>query len=173
MYGNTRAIAEAVGVGLSSAMAVDVLPISAATPVSLRRSDLLVLGGPTHAWGLSRANTRKAAAKGAAKPGSGLTMERGWDGDGLREWLTGMCSVPPTVAAFDTRIKGPFGLSGSAARAIARRLRQRGFVLSTGPAGFFVTKQNRLVDGETARAEQWGRDLAAKAFARAGQPQAR
>lgn len=46
-----------------------------------------MVGGPTHAHGMSRASTRKAAAEAAAKPVSGVTLEPGADGDGLREWF--------------------------------------------------------------------------------------
>ena len=42
---------------------------------------------------------------------------------------------------------------------MARRLRRHGVRLATRPASFFVTKQNRTIDGELARAERWGSEL--------------
>jgi hypothetical protein len=167
MYGNTCAIAAAIGAGLSSAMDVDVLPVAEDGATDLRQMDLLVLGGPTHAWGMSRPGTRKAAAQAAGKPDSGLSMQPGWDGAGLREWLAAIPAHPSCVATFDTRMKAPLGLSGSAARAIARKVRRHGFRLVGRPVGFIVSKQNRLVDGELVRAEAWGRSLATE-LARVG-----
>jgi Flavodoxin len=162
MYGNTRAIAEAIGTGLSSAMDVDVLSVAEERAAGPCQVDLLVLGGPTHTWGMSRPGTRKAAAQAADKPQSGLSMQPGWDGAGLREWLVAIRADASGVATFDTRMKAPLGLSGSAARAIARKVRRQGYRLTGSPIGFIVSRQNRLVDGELARAEAWGRALAAK-----------
>lgn len=55
MYGNTRAIAEAVaeGIGAGRDVQVTVLPVSAADRELIRDADLLVVGGPTHAHGMS------------------------------------------------------------------------------------------------------------------------
>ena len=66
MFGNTQAIAQAVTDGLAESMSVDLEEIgSAATDVAADVS-LLVVGGPTHAFGMSRERTRESAAVQAA-----------------------------------------------------------------------------------------------------------
>lgn len=157
MYGNTRAIAEAIAEGLG----VRAVPVAQATADLLAEADLVVVGGPIHAWSLSRPSSRKGAAEAAAKPGSGLTMEPGAEGPGLREWFAAMGRCSGRAAAFDTRMQAPAGMSGSAARKIAKKLRAHGFEIAAKPEGFYVTKANRVVDGELARARTWGRSLAA------------
>lgn len=159
MYGNTRAIAEAIAAGLGpDAM---VVPVSEATPDRLADVDLLIVGGPTHARSLSRTSTRKAAVEAAGKPGSGLSAEPGADGPGLREWFTSVGQLSCRTAAFDTRIGVPAIIGGRASRRIAQLLRRQGARLVAKPESFLVTKQNRLVDAELARARAWAERLAA------------
>lgn len=153
MFGNTRTIAEAVAEGLSSHIATDVLEVGAA-PVSLGDDvELLVVGGPTHAFGLSRPATRADAAKG----GGHVVSER----IGLREWLATLEPSPGTtsVAAFDTRIAKP-RVPGSAARAAEKRLRRRGFRVAAASESFYVVgTAGPLVEGESQRAVRWGKAL--------------
>ena len=54
-YGNTQRVAEAIGDGLKSAFAVEVLPIDGVSPVQVTGADLLVIGGPTEAHGTTPA----------------------------------------------------------------------------------------------------------------------
>src|SRR5690242_12369329 len=61
MYGNTHRIADAIGAGLEAAFDVRVVPVSHAEPELIADVDLVVVGGPTHVHGMSRASTRKAA----------------------------------------------------------------------------------------------------------------
>ena len=75
MYGNTHQIADAIGAGLEAAFDVRVVPVSHAGPEVIADADLVVVGGPTHAHGMSRASTRKAAVQAADKPVGGLTVE--------------------------------------------------------------------------------------------------
>ena len=53
MFGNTRAIAEAVAAGLTEAAEVVLVPVREVTPAHVHSADLIVVGGPTHAHGLS------------------------------------------------------------------------------------------------------------------------
>lgn len=163
MYGNTRAVAEAIADGLRGELTTELHPVHELAAPAMVGADLLVVGGPTHAWGLSRASTRRSAAEAARKPGGGLTLEPGAEGTGLREWLDAWPADSPTprqCACFDTRMKAPLGLSGSAGRAAARRLRRHGLKIDRPIQPFYVTRDNRLVDGELTRAEAWGRELA-------------
>ena len=87
MYGNTHLIADAIGAGLSTAFDVRVVPVSTAWPEVVADADLVVVGGPTHVHGMSRASTRKAAVEAADKPVGGLKVEPDVMGPGLREWF--------------------------------------------------------------------------------------
>ena len=161
MYGNTRLVAEAIGAGLTTAFDVSVFPVAQASPAVLADADLVVVGGPTHAHGMSRAATRKAAVEAAAKPVSPLTVEPGAVGPGLRDWFASLGRYPVKAAAFDTRIHGPAALTGRASKGVARLLRAHGFEVVAEPESFLVTKQDRLEPQEAARAREWAATLAA------------
>lgn len=162
MYGNTHQVADAIGAGLAPAFEVLVVPVSQASPAVLDGADLVVVGGPTHMHGMSRASTRKAAVEAAAKPGSGLTVEPGADGPGLREWFGTLGHYPASVkaAAFDTRVHGPATLTGQASKTVARELRAHGLDLIARPESFLVTGQTRLEPHEADLARAWGHKLA-------------
>jgi Flavodoxin len=161
MYGNTRLVAEAIGAGLKTAFDVSVVPVSQASPAVLADADLVVAGGPTHAHGMSRPATRKAAVEAAAKPASPLAVEPGAVGPGLRDWFGSLGRYPVKAAAFDTRIHGPAALTGRASKGVARLLRAHGFEVVAEPESFLVTKQDRLEPQEAARAREWAATLAA------------
>ena len=63
MFGNTREIADAVAEGLSSSLSTVILEVGAAPAVLPDDVDLIVVGGPTHAFGLSRPGTRENAIR--------------------------------------------------------------------------------------------------------------
>jgi hypothetical protein len=161
MYGNTHLIADAIGAGLRTAFDVRVVPVSQARPEVIAGADLVVVGGPTHIHGMSRASTRKAAVKAADKPVGGLEVEPDALGPGLREWFGWLGRYPVRAAAFDTRLHGHATLTGRAGKGIAHRLHQHGFVLVAEPTSFLVTKQDRLEPQEQDRARDWGTQLAA------------
>ena len=160
MYGNTRRVAEAIADGLRSTGSVTVVPVSRLDPESVEAADLIVVGGPTHIHGMSRASTRKAAVEAAAKPGSALNVEPDAQGPGLREWLASLGRANVQAAVFDTRIKMPTVLSGRASRRIAKELRRHGVTPLTKPESFLVSKDNQLLPGEEDRARAWGQQLA-------------
>jgi hypothetical protein len=156
MFGNTQEIAHAVGQGLSTRMEVALVPVSEAPTQIDPPLALLVVGGPTHAFGLTREGTREDAVRQGAHPPGGA-------GPGLREWLTELTtSVSGTAtAAFDTRVRKR-GVPGSAARGAERRLTRLGF--AAGPTmSFWVSGvSGPLLPGEVDRAREWGADLAAE-----------
>ena len=163
MYGNTHQIADAIGAGLETAFDVRVVPVSQASAAVLDGADLVVVGGPTHVHGMSRASTRKAAVQAADKPVSPLTVEPDALGPGLREWFGSLGRYPVKAAAFDTRVHGPAALTGRACKGVAHLLRAHGFDVMAEPESFLVTKQDRLEPHETDRAREWGAKLAAAA----------
>jgi hypothetical protein len=160
MYGNTHLVADAIGTGLSTVFDVRVVPVSQVSHATLADADLVVVGGPTHAHGMTRAVTRKAAVEAADNPAGGLTVEPDALGSGLREWFGSLGHYPVKAAAFDTRVHGPATLTGRASKGVARLLRAHGFDVTEEPESFLVTKQDRLEPHETARAREWGTKLA-------------
>ena len=58
MYGNTRSVAEAIVEGLCETAEPRLVPVSEAKAAVHEGADLLVVGGPTHAHGMSRPSTR-------------------------------------------------------------------------------------------------------------------
>jgi len=163
MFGNTRTVAEAIAEGLAERIEVEVVEVGEAPTEPGGDIELLVVGGPTHAHGVTNAQSRASAAKTGAKHDLPAMISTGI---GIREWLDGHERLPASLAAasFDTRIKGPRWLWGSAARAAAKRLRALGarvvvpgesFLIS-GPTGPIV---DVLLDGEVDRARAWGRAL--------------
>jgi hypothetical protein len=159
MYGNTHVIADAIGEGLRE---------SAAVVVGVHDADLVVVGGPTHAHGMTRATTRKTAVDAAMKPNVGLKVDPGARGPGVREWLDSLGHLDVHAAAVDTRIDAPPPLTGRAAKGIATKLRRHGCSLIAEPESFLVTKDNTLKPGEEAHARHWGTLLADELVPTAG-----
>ena len=113
MYGNTAAVASAIadGVARSGGGSRQTRHRGPAGPGG--GGDLLVVGGPTHAHGMSRPSTRKTAAadKENVFPQPTVTP-------GLRDWIAELPGGNGRLAAaFDTRIDKPVLLTGSARRA--------------------------------------------------------
>jgi len=147
-FGNTRRIAETISDALEKkGTEVNVIPAEEATPLAAGM-DLLVVGGPTHAHGASA---------------------------GMKAWLD---AVGPgalsgvSVTAFDTRFQMARWLSGSAALAIAKRLRRAGGTLIAEPESFFVTRdaEPALLPGEIERAAAWAQTVCSAVPADARQP---
>lgn len=155
MFGNTAAVAEAIADGLREYAEVEVVNVAAAAESPEPSIDLLVVGGPTHAFGLSRVRTRGDAAARTDEP---IAVDIG-----IREWLD--AAVPAVrgsrAAAFATKAATPKWLPGSAARAAGRRLRRLGYDLADDPVDFFVDgMEGPLVAGELDRARAWAKRLA-------------
>jgi len=161
MYGNTRAIARNIADGLSATHEATLVPVGEATPDLLAEADLLVAGGPTHMHGMSRASSRRMAAQAAAKENSGVTLDPGAHGPGIRDWLNDMAGGQILAAAFDTRLSGVPAFTGRASHPIGRLLKRHGCRIVAAPASFLVSQQNTLLDGEAERARRWGMTLGA------------
>ncbi|MFN0092739.1 MAG: flavodoxin family protein, partial [Acidimicrobiales bacterium] len=160
IYGNTHLIAEAIGRGLAARHEVSVVPVDEAGEETVAAADLLVVGGPTHAHGLSSHASREAAVEAAHAPETELVLDDDAEGPGLRDWFNTLGRHSGRAAAFDTRLGAPAVLTGRASKGIARRLRHHGFELVAEPESFLVTKENHLEDDQAARAEAWGTTLA-------------
>jgi hypothetical protein len=156
LYGNTAAVGEVVAGSLRSrGYDVTVGSVSNVSAAETDAVDLLVVGGPTHAHGMSRASTRMAGATDQKNTYAVPTTE-----PGLREWLAALpLGRGRGAAAFDTRLDKPVLLTGSAAKGIARRLEHLGFRVIVEPESFLVTGENRLKDGEIERSTAWAKVL--------------
>jgi hypothetical protein len=123
-------------------------------PPDLIGVDLLVVGGPTHAFGMSRPSTRDDARQRLGDGGRAPVS-------GIREWLEGLdrdARTPP-FAFFDTRVNRP-RLPGSAARKAAGLARRQHRAVAVPPMSFWVTgTTGPLLDTELDRARSWGQSL--------------
>jgi hypothetical protein len=124
--------------------------------------DLLVVGGPTHAHGMTTPETRESAAKRAER---GVVSM----GSGIREWLSQLPEATPEKAAvsFDTSLKGPSLLWGSAAKAAEGELRSHRFRILRRATSFHVNGPfgpvyDAVAEGELERAREWGEELAGR-----------
>lgn len=168
VFGNTHAIAEAIGRGLGSQadVEVEVVPVDDAVADRVAGVDLLVVGGPTHVHGMARESTKEGGvtqeherAEKEHRPEHAIDEQA--HGQVLRDWLDQL--VRPhddaQAAAFDTRVDGPRLVTGSAGHAISKRLRHDGWPLLADHGSFLVDRHNDLLPGELERAEAWGASL--------------
>lgn len=156
MFGNTQVIARSIADGLAPRMRVELVEVGAAPTALDGDVELLVVGGPTHAFGMTRPETRQSASQQSER---GLVSR----GVGLREWLSMLPedSQHVAVATFDTRIARP-RLPGSAAAKAGKLLRRLGYRFVVPPTSFYVEgTTGPLVGGESERARRWGEELAA------------
>jgi flavodoxin len=142
LYGNTKAIAEAIAGAIPGQ--VQVLQASQLEAGPLRTSvletvDLLIIGSPTH----------------GAMP-SPATLS-------LMERIPAPLQAGARAATFDTRLTWPFleRWGGFAAAKIADKLREKGWTLVGEPGGFFVKglKKGPLKRGEIERAASWAKEI--------------
>jgi hypothetical protein len=165
MFGNTAQVARAVASGLSEHG--DVRLVEVATEAGIVEPfDLVVIGGPTHAFSMTRPSTREDAIKQGASQGSTAV--------GIREWLERLDSPgrprPEAIATFDTRVNKVRHLPGSAAKGAARLAHKLGLEVAAKPESFYVGDvSGPLLEGELDRAQGWGAQLGSQAADRAGE----
>ena len=138
-HGNTQKVAEAIAFELGKHGAAQVVSAEDAPKVLPEKLDLIVVGGPTEAHRVSEpvAQFFDRVAKGQL--------------------------VGKAAAAFDTRMRWPEWLSGSAAAGIAQRLHQSRANLIAPEMSFFVRGNLPVLEpGELERAAAWAASLAAK-----------
>lgn len=153
MFGNSEQIARGVAAGLATHARVEVVDVDEAATAPIEQATLLVVGGPTHAFSMSRARTREDARRQGAHPSGSST--------GIREWLESTRFRPgQPVAVFDTRVAKVRHLPGSAARAALKLARRRGLEPLDKPHSFYVEDVGGpLLGGELENAEAWGDGL--------------
>jgi hypothetical protein len=151
MWGNTRIVAEAVARGLGDE--IEVVDVGQAPSELPDDVGLLVVGGPTHAFSMSRSSTRHDAAERGAR---GVH-----EAQGIREWLEQLqASDHVDVATFDTRVSKVKHLPGSAAKAAGKEVRRHHLGRLIATQSFYVNDmEGPLLDGELDRAKEWGTQL--------------
>ena len=145
-FGNTEKVAIAVAGALRAFGQAQAVPVDPGHTVDLQGVDTLVVGGPTQNRGAT---------------------------SGIRSFLA---AIPPTqlrslrVACFDTRLRQPVWLVGSAAGVMAKSLQKMG-VSPVVPAESFIVSGQKgpLVSGELERAAAWAQTL--NGASRVGQEQ--
>ncbi|EWT03300.1 flavodoxin [Intrasporangium oryzae NRRL B-24470] len=158
MFGNTQRVAAAIAEGVREGRApedpegVRLVSVDAAPTTLGDDVTLLIVGGPTHAFGMSRPNTRADAISQGAPLGTTT---------GIREWIQAVGVRPGlSVITFDTRVHVHM-LPGSAAKMSAKALRDRGFDSTERGETFWVEgTKGPLEQGELERARAWGNTLA-------------
>jgi hypothetical protein len=154
MFGNTKRVAESIGRGLAARLAVDVVEVGQAPESVADDIDLVVVGGPTHVFGLSSPRTRQAAS---AQAPAGVVSS----GTGVREWVGRLDARADRllVATFDTHIDKAW-FPGSAAKRLEKLLHGMGLRSLAAPVSFYVhDSSGPLIGGEIERAELLGRRL--------------
>jgi hypothetical protein len=168
LFGNTRRIAHAVAEGVATAWpdaTVDCFCVDA-TDQDFSDADLLIVGAPTHFWGLTSRISRaleheyELRIRRADDEQGDEIRRRSVDTHGARARLATIAPGRGTAAAaFDTRMDRTIG--GGAAPGIARRLGRRGYRLVAEPKAFIVAGiAGPLPAGQLQRANQWAQQIA-------------
>jgi len=151
LFGNTQEVAQAIATGLSEHLDVELREVTKAPPTITEPLDLLVVGGPIHAFSMTRPSTRADATRQGAGHVSSVIS--------LLEWLEQLPRGrhPQLVATFDTRVARVRHLPHSAARGAARIVQSLGYQTLAGAEGFYVQDvDGPLLESELGRARAWG-----------------
>ena len=154
LWGNTEQVARSIAAGLIRHLEVTVVEVAGAPETIPDDVALTVVGGPTHAFSLSRPQTRHDAFKQGATQGG--------EAVGIREWLGRLHRTDHAgpVATFDTRVDKVRRLPGSAAKKAAKLAHHEGFAAAAEPESFYVSDtEGPLLAGELDRAHDWGARL--------------
>jgi flavodoxin len=133
-YGNTKLLAEEIARILDECGEVSLLRAADAGPHIFNGEELLVVGGPTQAHGLSPQMKTLLEVARTRTPAGGY----------------------PKALAFDTRLNWPHWMSGSAADKIGHSLEELGCSMLARPESFIVKgSEGPLAEGEKERVVAW------------------
>jgi hypothetical protein len=151
IWGSTADVARAIADGLGEG-AVS-LSTAEAKPEALADADLIVAGAPVIAFSLTTEATRPKAAglpPGAPTPDLSHPM--------MRSWLEALPPGAGRYAAFETKVRGPFGHT---VKTIAQLMEKAGYTCFAEPFSAIVGgRYGGLRDGELEKARAWGAKLA-------------
>jgi hypothetical protein len=150
-WGNTAAVARAIAEGIGPDARA--LSTAEATATVCAGANLIVAGAPLLGFSLPTDGMLQSLATNAAGgPAPDLSHPA------MRAWLAGLPAGHGRAAAFETRI---WWSPGSAAKTILRELDRAGYASLAKPGRFIVQgKYGPLREGELARAQSWGAELA-------------
>lgn len=151
-FGNATAIARLIAEGLDGArVSASVVGITEAPTHVTAEYDLLIIGAPTHAGGLSDASSRQDVAESGGPHGE----------TGVREWIEEVDIADGVKVASFTTLLDDSNPDETAANAIAKRLSER-FPGKVIELKTFLVEESKgpLSYGEDEAAKQWGQDLA-------------
>jgi hypothetical protein len=148
-FGNTAALGDAIANGLR-ARGVTVELFAADTAPQHIDADLVIVGAPTHSFGLPSIASRSQAELRGAKPGAGV---REWLGSELNSEL----DIKGRILAFASTSGGRF--SGSAGAAIVKQLKRKRIIAERGPDFLVTDVVGPLAECETERAQNWAASL--------------
>ncbi len=142
-YGNTQKLASAIAAELGKDGDAGLVAAEDVTKDLVADAEFVVIGGPTEGHRISQPVVQLLDRIGSVE----------------------LAGKP--VAAFDTRVRWPRVLSGSAASGIARRLRQAGAQMVAAPESFLVAGPPYVLEpGELTRSTAWAASLATRLPAR-------
>jgi hypothetical protein len=151
IWGNTAAVARAIADGLGDGTLA--LSTAEATPEALAGVELLVAGAPVIAFNLTTEATRprpEGLAPGAPAPDLSHPM--------MRSWLEALPAGTGRYAAFETKVRGPFGHT---VKTIGQLAEKAGYACLAEPFSAIVGgRYGDLKDGELEKARAWGAELA-------------
>ena len=149
LFGNTKQVARVVAEALDTLGTSRAVRVDALTGADLDDVELLLVGVPTHAWGLPR---RRTWTRKPPDPQPRVLA---------REWLQHLGDGHGRpCAAFATRLDQPRVVTGSAAGGLARRLRRRGWTPAIAPASFVVPSMaGPISPEELERARRWAESV--------------
>lgn len=160
LWGNTAAIAQAIGEGIGPEATV--AHTGEIEPSDAHEYDLIVVGAPVHALSLP---TKESKASAAGKPVADDELAPDVSQPTVKAWLADLPDGASAAAAFDTRIRGPLGRGG--ASRIEKSLAAHGYRIVDRSQGFVVVNDSHvrvpgsmLRQGERKRATEWGAKLA-------------
>lgn len=152
LWGNTAAVARAIAEGIGPEARA--LSTAEANAEAMTGVDLIVAGAPVLGFKLPTEKMREGAR---TNPGGTPPRPADLSHPSMRSWLDALTTGRGRSAAFDTRVRGPFG---KAAPTIAEALEKAGYARAADPVGFTVSGRfGPLRDGELERARRWGRSL--------------
>ena len=153
LWGNTRAVAEAVATGIGGGTVA--VTTDEATPEIVAGCDLIVAGAPVHAFRLASEASRQRLGRDTI----GVDQPPDLAHPALRTWLEDLPAGGGHSAAFDTRL---WWSPGSATGTIATLLERAGYPPVAKSQKFIVDgTHGPLRAGELERARGWGAAVAA------------
>ncbi|MGN6272834.1 MAG: flavodoxin domain-containing protein [Protaetiibacter sp.] len=167
MFGATRLAADAIREGLAEAADVTCVSVHALAPSELEACELVVVGAPTHARSLPRTQSRTQASHWFDDRTNGKALEPHALEPGIREWLDDVDLAGRRASAFTTRLDVARILSGSALRAITKRLLRAGATVERRGLEVVVDSDGSPSPDELEQARAWGRLLGEDLRARA------